>query len=362
MKGLDQTKLEAYLKSLLGRDVQVFSIEPLGKKEDSDLKSYGYGVPYLIHCKTKDGEKRLVIETMSANHFGHEFASDRAGILLWSHSAYNSLPNHVRSLDAGAFSDSGDIISVGRAEEFFLLTEFAEGNVYAADLQRIAKDTKLLKLDPERAKVLASYLVKIHSMKASDPPLYKRRIRELLGHGECIMGLIDNYPANDPVATLQRLRRIEQSCVDWRWKIKNKDWRLCQVHGDFHPWNILFREGIDFVALDRSRGTWGEAADDVSSMMMNYIFYSLQSYGRLKDPFEELINLFWETYLNGSDDEEIRTVLQPFLAWRALVIGNPIWYPSLSPSIREKLFYFIETVLQLEVFNPAKINEYLGVS
>jgi len=29
---------------------------------------------------------------------------------------------------------------------------------------------------------------------------------------------------------------------------------------------------------------WGEAADDVSSITMNYIFYSLQKYGKLAGP------------------------------------------------------------------------------
>ena len=35
------------------------------------------------------------------------------------------------------------------------------------------------------------------------------------------------------------------------------------MHGDFHPWNLLFREGVEFSVLDRSRGEWGEPADDV---------------------------------------------------------------------------------------------------
>jgi hypothetical protein len=30
--------------------------------------------------------------------------------------------------------------------------------------------------------------------KRRDPDLYRRRLRELIGYGECIMGLTDSYP------------------------------------------------------------------------------------------------------------------------------------------------------------------------
>ena len=46
------------------------------------------------------------------------------------------------------------------------------------------------------------------------------------------------------------------------------------MHGDFHTWNILFREGTDFSVLDRSRGEWGEwgeAVDDVICLALNVL-------------------------------------------------------------------------------------------
>jgi aminoglycoside phosphotransferase (APT) family kinase protein len=44
------------------------------------------------------------------------------------------------------------------------------------------------------------------------------------------------------------------------------------VHGDFHPWNILFQNDCDFAVLDRSRGEWGDPADDVAPLTINYLF------------------------------------------------------------------------------------------
>jgi len=44
----------------------------------------------------------------------------------------------------------------------------------------------------------------------------------------------------------------------------------------FHPWNLLFRTETDFSVLDRSRGEWGEPADDVAALAVNYLFFGLR--------------------------------------------------------------------------------------
>jgi hypothetical protein len=131
------------------------------------------------------------------------------------------------------------------------------------------------------------------------------------------------------------------------------------VHGDFHPWNVMFREGANFTVLDRSRGEWGEPADDVTAMTINYIFYSLQKYGKLAGGFELLFHSFWENYLKKTGDSEILEVVQPFYAWRGLVVASPIWYPSLNRNIRLKLFSFTNNVLQCEKFDLGNVNSYI---
>jgi hypothetical protein len=121
----------------------------------------------------------------------------------------------------------------------------------------------------------------------------------------------------------------------------------------------MFGEGTDFTLLDRSRGEWGEAADDLSSMSINYIFFSLQRYGRLAGDFKSLYDLFFQNYLRQTGDEEILEVIPPFYAFRGLVIASPIWYPHLGLEVRTKLFNFIKNVLELERFDPTEVNEYL---
>jgi len=282
--------------------------------------------------------------------------ADRAQMLLWDHSAFNRLPRHVHSVDVGAFQRNGSAVSLGEAEEFFALTEYAEGRAYSEDVARMRDESVLTELDLARGDALCDYLVEIHSLRGTNPELYIRRIRELVGHSECIMGLIDSYPALDSYQT--QLKQIEQACVDWRWKLKGRVHRLCQVHGDYHPWNILFRDGTDFKLLDRSRGEWGEPADDVTSLTMNYLFFSLQRSGRLDGNLETLFRRFWERYLQKSGDAEMLQVAAPFFVFRGLVMAHPLWYPMLEECVRQKLFNFMHGVLDSDTFNPDEVNRY----
>lgn len=111
--------------------------------------------------------------------------------------------------------------------------------------------------------------------------------------------------------------------------------------------------------LTEAGGEWGEAADDVSSITMNYIFYSLQKYGELAGPFKELYELFFNNYLERTEDRELLEVIQPFYVFRSLVVASPIWYPNLDPGVRTKLFNFIDNVLDSAEFDYQDVNSYL---
>ncbi len=359
--------LEAYLSSVFGEDVDVVNITALDREkkrveehEENDLKGFGYGTPYLIILNVKGHRRKIVLETMRTNGFGHDHFSDRAGILLWQYSAFNKLPRHVPSVDVGAFTNNQSLKSVGDCNEFFIITDFVEGKLYHKDLDRLKSFKQLSPLDLKRCKALSNYLVEIHKDKNDMKELYIRRIRDLMGHGECIMGLLDSYPHDLGYIDTKDLVAIEKRCVEWRWKLKNFTHRLAQVHGDFHPWNILFHEGTDFTVLDRSRGEWGEPADDISSLTINYLFYSLQIHRQLAEPFTQLFNLFWENYLSKTKDDEILDVIPPFLAWRSLVLASPIWYPNLHKQVRAKLFNFVLNILNASSLDLKNVNSYFN--
>ncbi|GAB4362923.1 MAG: hypothetical protein Kow00128_03160 [Deltaproteobacteria bacterium] len=361
MPELSRERLVPYLESLFGTPVRILGLAPLGETVDTGaVKEYGYGTPVRIDFEVSGERRRAVLETVSPGPFGHERMEDRARMILWERRAYNTLPLHVRALDAGMFRRGGEPVSLGDPEEFFLLVEHAEGSAYIRDLARIQREGALSPLDLERADALCDYLAEIHAVPGPDPGLYLRRIRELLGHGECILGITDSYPADGRFPDPSLLEEVERQCLSWRWRLKGRTHRLRQVHGDFHPYNILFGEGARFRVLDRSRGEWGEAADDLTSITGNYLFGSLQRSGRLTGPFETLFRRFFDRYLEQTGDGEILSVAAPFFAFRCLVMASPVWYPSLDESVRRTLFRFLTAVLAEEVFDPSRVNAYCG--
>ena len=355
-----------YLSRRFDDDIEVESLRLLGDKDvqaDGEygggaLKTFGYGEPILVTYQHQGEQQKAVLSTVASNHFGHEDRADRAAEIVRSYEIYNTLPQHARAIDIGIMARDNHLQSLAGGKEFFLLTEHVGGQPYARDLERIRNTGQVTGLDLRRAFQLAKYLAEIHLVKRNDPPLYVRRIRDTFGSGEGIMGLADSYPANCDFVTPEWLEKIEGLCVSWRWKLKEKSHRLTQVHGDFHPYNLLFDRGIDFNVLDRSRGDWGEPADDVICMAINYLFFSLQRSGKLAPPFEQLWNIFWNTYLQESGDSELTSVIAPFFAWRALVLASPIWY-NVDDSVRQSLVNAIESILSKDVFDPTTINELL---
>ena len=66
---------------------------------------------------------------------------------------------------------------------------------------------------------------------------------------------------------------------------------------------FCFGKARNLLVLDRSRGEWGEPADDVTSLTMNYLFFSLQRSGRLDGNLEVIVPA-----ILGSVSREVRTI------------------------------------------------------
>jgi hypothetical protein len=359
--------LATYLAGVFGGPVEVLALRRLkgGEAEGEDPKGFGYGVPFEVECVV-GGEPRcfVVSRTRPVQGFGHDYPADRAWQAIYGHTAYNGFPRHVRSVDVGFVRASGALVSAADATEFFQLVDKAEGQLYWLDLDRLLS-LPIRELDRERARSLGRFLARAHADKRDEPTLYHRRVRELVGHGECLMGILDSYPHPYALLPPDECEQIERALVSWRWRLRGRAHRLSRVHGDFHPWNLLFREGVDFSVLDRSRGEWGEPADDVSALGINYLFFGLrksaaESGGGVAEPFLDLFRSFLDTYLAESADRELLEVLPPFFAFRALVIAHPRWYPALADATRAALLAFAKAMAAPRPFDPDSLPALLG--
>jgi thiamine kinase-like enzyme len=359
-KTLNRDTLQQYFETRHAAPVQILELQPIGGEERGQeaIKQFGYGRPLLVTYKVGAEEKQEVVHRVRQNEFGRERADDRAAAVWLDYRTFNRLPRHVEAVDMLVQDTAGELKSLQTAVELLLVTTYRPGQLYADDLQRIRDEAAVRPQDEERVWQLAAYLAEIHQTRQESPMLWRRRLRDLIGHGEGIMGLTDSYPSNLPYAPSATLQAIEEAANRWRWRLRPMTHRLRQVHGDFHPYNIIFANKTTFYVLDRSRGAWGEPADDVSSISLNYLFFSLQRSGALTEPFRLLHELFWEKYLALRPDEEMLRVIQPWFAWRALVLASPIWYPTLSEDTRRKLLAFARNVLATDAYDYLHVNQY----
>jgi hypothetical protein len=353
--------LSEYLGSLRGETVAIREVTALhGEEALRATKGFTYGDRFLVDYEARGRIHRAVFEAVRPGPYGHEHMADRAGAILRAHRAYNRLPRHARSLDVGAVVRGGKLESLGEVEEVFLVRDFASGTPYFEDLERLAAREEVKGPDVARADALGDYLVEVHSVRGNEPSLYTRRIRDLVGHGECIMGVIDRYPPDAAFLDPGILEDIERHAVAWRWRLRGRTHRLRQVHGDFHPWNILFRNGTRFSLIDRSRGEWGEPADDVVSLTMNYVFFALAGTGRFEGGLRSLFLRFWSRYLEAARDPEMLEVAPPFVAFRCLVLASPEWFPALGDGVRTRLLRFALRVLDRDAFEPDQVGSELA--
>lgn len=352
--------VELAVARAVGRPVKVIAITDLaGDRGPNELKHAGYGQPLLVRYDAGGEERRIVLRTMGPNWFGHDRRSDRAALALLAYDTYGEIPDHVRALDVGAIGDDGAFVSLRGAGELYLLTTYADGALYAQDLRAIERRGSATDRDVARVRALAIWLARLHALPLAGPrELYDRAVRDLVGSGEGIFGIADSYPPDGPVPAA-RLAGIEKRVIDWRWRLRSMSHRLRRTHGDFHPYNLLFREGVEFTVLDTSRGSAGDPADDLAALAINFVFGGAVHPTSWARGMQPLWSELWSTYLDATGDRELLEVVAPFLAWRALVVASPVWYPDVAPAAREALLAFAEAALDAPAFDPASASRFI---
>ncbi len=318
---------------------------------DETLKGFGYARVVKVVLRRPDGQQAaLVFHLANADDFGHDRRADRAANQVLAFDTFNDVPRHVRALDVGAVGADGRLVSLTGTGEFYLVTEWAEGELYAGDLRRLATGP-CTGLDLARLDGLTRAVLDVHRLPGTHPAAYPRALRDLVGSGEGIAGIVDGFGDGAPGAPRARLDAIERRCLGWRQRLKTQTGRLRRTHGDFHPFNLLFAQAsAEPRLLDASRGSVGDPADDVTCLALNFVFFGL-GHESTSGALRALWRRWWDGYLREGDAGVLDTAA-PFFAWRALVLTNPAWYPHLTGEERHRLLSFAERALDAPRFDP----------
>ena len=255
--------LTEYLRERYGISRDGLSITLLGKG------SHGQG---FMASFLRDGiEQRIIVKRLDPSiGLGHDYPSDRAAVFLQALDSYGRLPRHVKALDVIAEGAGGRVFPIGGGREYYLLMEEGQGRSYFEDLAGMGGHASLGDTGRARIAALAGYLARIHSKKKDAPRLYLRKLRDTVGGGECLMGVLDTYGGTyggtyngASFTTPAEMEAIEKACVTWRYRLRPGTGRLCVTHGDFHPGNILLTPGRA-VVIDWIDASLGNPLADVA--------------------------------------------------------------------------------------------------
>ncbi len=352
---IPEKNMQRYLSEKDGASVKIIEYKKLG--------TGWHGAGYEIIYRLKGKVKHIILRTQRPVGFSHEYGADRAKVFLLQHNLSKLVPKHVKSLDVGGLAKKG-LVSIGGCKEFFQIVEKVNGREYMKDLESIKQRGDLTSADRKKVLLLSNYLVDLHrkrfrGSKELARSIHRRHTRDAVGHGEMLMGVLDTYPERVSWLSKKETINLVDLAVKFRERIKDRHNRLRRMHGDFHPGNIIFKNGEDFVVLDASRELWGEPADDLTTLAVNYLWFAVQHKGNFSGPFADLFHLFFDNYLKKTKDKGILEIVGLFFAFRGVVVIHPTFYPKQSILVRKRMLNFVRNVLKARRFDPRKINRYL---
>jgi hypothetical protein len=273
-----------------------------------------------------DGQTRRVVVRMGSPDGPFHHPEDAARQLLW-YARLPGLPNHSRVLSVGVKDDGGEWRELVAPLTVAVVEEFLVGTPYRRDLNRIRDRRRLEAGDQERARTLARYLAGIHQHRHEDADAYLRGLRELVGGMEGVMSVVAMYPPAFRFEQRALVDRLQAAVAERAIDLQYCDRPVADVHGDFHPGNILFSDDGQVRVVDRGRIECDEVAVDVGAVLMDFIALGLTD-PDLRAPARTLAETFVNEYIDASGDTGVTTALPVHTAMRAAAAASPTFHPK----------------------------------
>lgn len=344
------SKIQAYLHEILGPDAELVGVKALGEEE------HATGISNLLRLEVRVGteQKLLMLRRPASTIYSTEQPSDRASAVIQAYTTYNRIPRHPRSLDVAVICADGSLSRVPGSCEFVLLQEYVDGELYFHSLMQTLETNEVSELAERRAVALAEYLAELHSQRNDDIRIYRRALRDLVAGGVGVMGVLGGYSKELRDAHHDRLGGILKDFTALAWDLDRSSNRLCRIHGDFHPLNILFGKDTQFSAIDAFGIGWGDAAFDVGTLLMNYYALYNEEGGLGSPSGRRLAERFLSAYVDRCEDPEgLYRVLPLPLARGALIMATTYFFPHRPDVERDRLIRLAGDILSARVFTPS---------
>jgi len=300
--------LSNYLSNLLKKQIKIKKIEFLGQ----GLHGEAY------KATTFDDETYIIKEFMDWGR-NLEFAEDRIGEAIKLKRTANDMPGHVKIF--GNMQHSNNQLKDLSEENPIIVMEEAKYEEYFSDLEEINQSQKLSEKAKRRIIIIAEKIAEMHS-KEQLKELYSKYLKDWFS-----LGILELTNELEPICTEKEVKEIKHYFLDWEHQLYKNSKRCRRIHGELFPGTIKFSPNDEFITYDMRRIGAGEPADDLGSVLYNYLFYPLSTHGKILPCFHEAAELLLDTYLKKTNDRDITKFLPCFMAYRCLICTHPTIVP-----------------------------------
>jgi thiamine kinase-like enzyme len=172
--------------------------------------------------------------------------------------------------------------------------DFIPGRAFSKTLKEVHLSGELSNNVVKQTLKISDYLADIYNQSSkSDKVVYVRETCNFITYTKKQINFLRSHESYNKY---NKSVKIIDNSLDKLLKDSINREKVCLVHNDFHPNNIIFN-GSDLHTIDKIGRLYGDQLVDISAVTLFYIWNELRSDIESR-PFLKLHNLFMDNYVN----------------------------------------------------------------